>query len=381
MPIRAASIEGDVHAYAMTEGQWALLKASYKSVSLRMPCCDIAAIPKTSKLGNYFFAHARKGECATADESAEHVYCKTLIARAATDAGWTVTTERPGKTPSGEAWVADVFCERGTSKLALEVQMSPQNEQETLRRQARYRDSRVWGAWFFGAKARSGVTPFGKETPAFTLRPVIIGEVPGLEEFAVSLPEFVKGMLQKRLKWTAPEDNRPHYVQFFEDNCWSCKKPVKQVFDHLPGRQTPHGELLTAETINEGLWDLPAYTSPRLSDLLQALKDEVTDEELLAHGLNPIDAQDRFKGRPSKFPFCNLCRHCRAPQGNERIWERILASRRAHSRAYQDGMPEVDLTGEAPPIEGVLNYGLALIPRSRPGQGRWEFQEQDGGPA
>jgi competence CoiA-like predicted nuclease len=97
-----------------------------------MPCCHVAAVPKTSTLGNYFFAHARRGECTTAPESAEHLYCKTLMAKAAASAGWTVTAERAGVSPGGEAWVADVFCEKGSAQVALEVQMSPQPREEAV---------------------------------------------------------------------------------------------------------------------------------------------------------------------------------------------------------------------------------------------------------
>jgi hypothetical protein len=81
--------------------------------------------------------------------------------------GWTVTTERLGVSPIGEEWVADVFCEKGTAKLGLEVQRSPQSGKETIRRQQRYKASVVRGAWFFGARARQATIVFDLETPAF----------------------------------------------------------------------------------------------------------------------------------------------------------------------------------------------------------------------
>lgn len=156
MPIRASSDQGDLHAFAMTAEQWQQLKTACKTnaLSLWMPCCKVPAVPKTSPRGNFFFAHARRGECNTADESPEHLYCKSLVAKAAHDAGWVVTTERPGVSPDGEEWVADVFCEKGTAQLALEVQMSAQTDAETVRRQKRYQASGVRGAWFFGARRR-----------------------------------------------------------------------------------------------------------------------------------------------------------------------------------------------------------------------------------
>lgn len=121
MPLRAVSDSGNAHSFEYDAQRWAELKGDYKRLNLRIPCCGVAAIPKTSTLGNFFFAHARKGECTTAPESAEHIYCKNLIAKAAQSAGWLVTTERSGESSAGEAWIADVFCEKGKAKVALEV--------------------------------------------------------------------------------------------------------------------------------------------------------------------------------------------------------------------------------------------------------------------
>lgn len=88
------------------------------------PCCEARAVPKTSVLGNLFFAHAYKGDCSTAPESQEHKFCKAIVASVAQAAGWKITTERVGTSPAGHAWVGDVFCEKGDTKVAIEVQMS-----------------------------------------------------------------------------------------------------------------------------------------------------------------------------------------------------------------------------------------------------------------
>ena len=169
MPLRAVIDTGHIHAFDFDASRWAELKKTYRSVGLRIPCCGSSAVPKTSFLGNNFFAHSRKGECTTAPESAEHLYCKRLIAQAAQSAGWTVTTERPGASPTGEEWVADVFCEKGKAQIAFEVQMSPQTHEETIRRQLRYKASKVRGAWFYASNIRPGTVVFDKDTPAFVL--------------------------------------------------------------------------------------------------------------------------------------------------------------------------------------------------------------------
>jgi competence CoiA-like predicted nuclease len=205
MPLRAVTDAGNVHAFEFNASEWHKLKATYREMALRMPCCGVAAVPKSSPLGTHFFAHAKKGECKTAPESAEHIYYKNLIAQAAQAAGWTVTTERPGSTPDGEPWIADVFCEKGSAKLALEVQMSPQTHEETVRRQQRYKASGVRGAWFYGPKGQKGTPAVDRKTPAFSMSSVEVGQAPAVEPFGVPLPEFVIGMLEKRLVWTVPE--------------------------------------------------------------------------------------------------------------------------------------------------------------------------------
>ncbi len=116
MPLRARLNEKDIIAYEFDENSWSQLKASYKKETLIMPCCDNKAIPKISKLNNYFFAHARRSGCTTGPETFEHIFLKTLIAKSASSLGWNVVTERVGETPDGERWIADVFCTKGKAK-------------------------------------------------------------------------------------------------------------------------------------------------------------------------------------------------------------------------------------------------------------------------
>lgn len=360
MPLRAVRDTGNVHAFDFDAPQWAEFKKSYRSMGLRVPCCGVDAIPKTSSLGNHFFAHARRGDCATAPESAEHLYCKQLVAQAAQTAGWTVTTERPGVSPEGEEWVADVFCEKGTAKVALEIQMSPQAGEEAVRRQLRYKASGVRGAWFYGAKARKNTVPFDQDTPAFGLAPVEVGKVPTVRRFETPLTDFVVAMLEKRLIWTIPEISRPLQIEYLPDVCWACHKEVKQVFGHFEGY---------ADTQEERFgWHERAFTVAKLSQDLEAILGVATNEELQALGLNPIGKQSVFNGKSTKWPYCNLCTHCHAPQNNFHLGEKLY----------------VDLYGGTSPPGGVEDYGarrdneqrnaFATIPRVVLGGGFWELK-------
>lgn len=380
MPIRAASDQGDIHAFALGAEQWADLKRTYRSLNLHMPCCGVEAIPKNSTRGNFFFAHARRGECTTAPESSAHIYCKTLIARAALEAGWTVTTERPGISPAGEVWVADVFCEKGSAKLAFEVQLSPQTEVETIRRQLRYKASGVRAAWFFGDRARPGSVPFDKETPAFKLSAIVVGEPPTVERFDVSLPLFVTAMLQKRLTWTIPRYIRPHLVQFLEDTCWACKAPVKQVLEHMHGDLAPEGAALAPADFYESRWNPSANTVPSISNRLEALHADISNEELAAQGLNLVGRKDVINGKPTRFPFCNLCLHCRAPQNNFHLSKRITESTQQGARPDEGWAFGGPYRPEQQEENELSIFGIAAIPREVEGSGVWVLSELPAAP-
>lgn len=174
MPLKC-ELDGQIcYSFTYSPTEWEALKASRKERDMRMPCCGRGAIPKTSALGTQFFAHARRGECESGQETREHLLAKYLVARGAHAAGWAVDVEHCGETPDGEAWVADVFATKGRVKVALEVQWSPQSEQEARRRQERYRKSGVRGAWFL--RPRRGYNPSflgilaERATPSFVIQ-------------------------------------------------------------------------------------------------------------------------------------------------------------------------------------------------------------------
>ena len=358
MPLRVVSDTGNVHAFEFDAPRWTELKQSYRSMGLRMPCCGSSVVPKTSALGNYFFAHSRKGECTTSPESPEHLYCKQLIAQAAQSAGWAVTTEMSGVSPSGEEWVADVFCEKGSAKIAFEVQMSPQKHEETIRRQLRYKASGVRGAWFYSSRVRPDTVAIDKDTPAFVLSPVEVGQVPTIYRFDIPLPEFVAGMLNKRLVWTVPESSRPLQVEFLPDTCWTCHKQVKQVYGYLESLEDAEGE-----------WHERAFTVASLSTALEKVQEVISNDDLAAQGLNLVGTQAIIRGKVTNWPYCNVCLHCRAPQNNFHLGKKLRAEwygmtsdqdDRLHDRLNDNKYRET-------------STGVAPIARIVKGRGCWVF--------
>ena len=348
MPLRAINTTGtSLHAFEFDKARWAQFKAEYRDQGLRMPCCDAGAIPKTSSNGTQFFAHARRGECNSAPESDEHLWCKQLIATAAQDAGWHVTTELRGQSPSGEDWIADIHCRQGTVQVAFEVQVSPQTDEKLRQRQVRYKASGVRAAWFYSARLRNIPFPHDKDLPAFVLSPVEIGNVPKVLGFNVSLSEFVAGMLTKRLHWTIPEQNEPVHLEVMADTCWACNKHVRNVFGHIVGMQI--GEEPPEE------WHERYFTVAQLSNVLEEVQQLVSDEELKAKGLNTVMKVSHIRGKPTNWPYCNRCLHCGAPQNNHHVGEKL---RRVHY------------------LDSDKQSGLELVPFNRivKRAGRWVFE-------
>lgn len=309
MPLRA-QIEGrNVYAFDFDDSSWAVLKKTYKADKLCMPCCRNNAVPKTSKLNNFFFAHARRDECASAPETAEHIYLKSQIARAAQSCGWSVVTEAPGETPDGIKWVADVLCTKGRAKVALEVQLSYQNTSELVSRQLSYKKSGVRAAWLAGHKRfKSNYIASSRDVPIFYLMPFEIPDEPRISGFDVSLSAFITALLSKRIAWK--EIPYAYNVEYLLDVCWKCGGAIKQVIG----------------------WSVDGFnhtgkTVPNMSTVLESIRNSVSNSDLTKKGLNAIGKFKHMKGNASGFPYCNVCIHCGAPQSNYHVIQKQTLGR------------------------------------------------------
>jgi hypothetical protein len=199
MPLSALIANETVYAFNFSSKAWQDLRT--KADEIRFPCCDARVVLKRSPLGTQFFAHTKKGKCATAPETAEHLQAKDIIARTAIEAGWSAETE-----VGGPDWIADVMVSRGSVKLAFEVQWSRQSLEDTEARQKRYAASGVRALWLMRQK---DIPPPSKALPAFCLDKtdngfrVVVDQNP-ISRFTrqhCSLDEFVRSALGRRLIW------------------------------------------------------------------------------------------------------------------------------------------------------------------------------------
>ena len=230
MPLRA-ELNGEVLvSFKLSQDEWANLKKSDKRKDITIPCCGERAVVKTSSLGTQFFAHYRKSpDCISEPESKEHLRLKFIVASAAETVGWDVTTEFIGESKNGRKWIADVYCTRGNAKVALEIQLSQQTEQELEYRHSRYFESGVRDAWFMKSNVykNSGYSS-KKELTRFEIKNVESDNaLPAMVDYELSVAEFVKNLLSGRLVWR--EDKDETLIYYMKSKCWKCNKGL-----HIP---------------------------------------------------------------------------------------------------------------------------------------------------
>lgn len=169
MPLKCLRGEEEIFAFDVEDdAAWRRLRESNAEArDLRMPCCGAAVVLRTSPLGTRHFAHARRGPCSSAPETAEHLLAKRIVVEGIRRTAWSARTEQEGTTPDGERWRADVLASKGKAKVAVEIQWSRQDGEETLRRQDRYEAAGVRGLWLF---RQIDLPMFFNVIPAFRLR-------------------------------------------------------------------------------------------------------------------------------------------------------------------------------------------------------------------
>lgn len=107
----------------------------------------VPAVLKRSSRGLQFFARASGYGGTTEPESPDHQLAKIALVQGLRAAGYSAVVERPGRTPEGDDWVADVYLEAEGRAIAFEVQLSQQHWDQYRERTARYAASGVKCLW------------------------------------------------------------------------------------------------------------------------------------------------------------------------------------------------------------------------------------------
>ncbi|MGR9076299.1 competence protein CoiA [Rhizobium leguminosarum] len=149
MSLRCVDEAGvDLYSFDLSPEAWqALTEQNRKHRLLRMPCCSGEVNLRKSHRGTPHFVHKAVGDCTTAPETEAHLRLKRIAIDVARRHGWDAKTEVAGASPSGEAWIADVLARKNNARVAIEIQWSSQTNDETMRRQERYRQSGIRCLW------------------------------------------------------------------------------------------------------------------------------------------------------------------------------------------------------------------------------------------
>ncbi len=265
-------------AWDIDQAEWDRLRSRSRAggEGLAMPCCGARAIPKTSSLGFRFFSHHTAATACPGGggESERHERLKAMLAQAALAAGWGAVTEAPGVSATGEAWQADVLAERDGVRVALEVQLSPQDLSTYRQRQARYRASGVFALWF--AAALPAGYGESRDLPIWKLER---GGAADAQERLKGRPltAFVQDFLERRYTFVANETlvDAPACLVPVRDRCPACaatfiRTPIVVVFPGevrggLARREHEVATLLRMDQANALIRARAARTGERLA--------------------------------------------------------------------------------------------------------------------
>jgi hypothetical protein len=256
--------------------------------------CRAVTLPvvmKASTRGLKFFAHKARGPCHSAPETEAHLALKMLAAQAARRAGWTCSTEASGWSPSEETWTADVLAHKGQAKVAVEIQWSAQTNEDSLKRQERYRQSGVRCLWLF---RRRGF-PVSKDFPAAC----ISGDTTkGFEAHpggqAMPLDEFLDAIFAGRFRYGITLGAKALVrIQSGVLGCWKCGV-VTRIVTFIEVFTGPHRFQLTVPGLSD------------FRDLLAPCGDRIPK----GSGVGVI--KPRYSGTQKRSYMSNGCSDCDA---------------------------------------------------------------------
>lgn len=343
MPLRALLQEKEIIAPLLSEEEWQELAIQIKAkkAELILPCCNSRGNLRKSKLGTKHFYYLRKQSdseliCNWPNESSEHLQAKTEIVWGCIMAGFEVATEVSGKDQlTGLVkWRADVLASKVLSqqkelKVALEVQWSKQNLQETEFRQTRYKQDGVRACWFF-RYLPTELKEARKDLPIFQILANNPEQVsfPNYNYLCFSsekeqtpkfpLRRFVEDLLSgtNKIKFcqkVSATSIGPNRIIFGEYNCWKCGKvshiyTVKKANLRSNCGMTVNPNYIDDSKIN----DLDSF-DPKV---IQRVRDYLKSPEAHKRGLKVALPKRRWSNTEKKAYMSFGCYWCDAILGD-----------------------------------------------------------------
>jgi hypothetical protein len=232
MPLRCIdkTAGGSIHAFDLSDSAWAELRAlNRQSWHLRTGCCGVPVVLKRSKLGTKFFAHKHTPKhlnCGVVKETEDHLRLKRVVVEVARNLGWRADTE-----VVGDGWRADVLASKGEETVAIEVQLSRQPDEVTLRRQACFTAAGIRSLWLF----RQEAIPHHRDIPAARVSSKISDgdnvTVPlRADQQTFPLSTFLEHFFAKRFRFGVPLGSLVNAsVSWSTAPCWKCRGATSQM--------------------------------------------------------------------------------------------------------------------------------------------------------
>ena len=335
MPLRCVDPERGqtLHAFDLTLETWDALAAENRRRShLRMPCCSAIVTLGRSRLGTRYFAHRSAGACTTAPETEAHLRLKQMAVEVAREHGWEAQTEVTGQTPSGEPWRADVLAQRGTARVAVEIQWSAQTHEETLRRQQRYAQSGVRCLWLF----RQASFPIYEDVPAARILGTpdagfraSLPDLFGRQQQELPMPAFLAAAFTRRLRFGLPLGVEARFVlQAARLTCWRCQART-QLLREVEVKAGPHEVRVSLADLGHhtGLWDTirPRLPSSFPSGSIRPRFGKAHGQKVLSNGCSHCGAligePFRHKAGDDTYAVCDFSAPLNEP------WRAAILSR------------------------------------------------------
>lgn len=217
MALKALFQGQELLSSSLSNNEWADVKS--KSIVspdiLRTLCCNKVAYCRSSKYGVRHFVHKEKGDCeCSSNESWQHSYLKTKVAKSLQELGFDVTIEAVNND-----WRADVLAEANGKRFAYEIQLTHQSFSIIKERHLRYLEDNVRCCWIGDQYPRDFDDP---QFPWFIVEHKDFGFYVG----TIPVELFIKFLWNKRVKFCQVKKTQRYQVVnigFHKVACCECK--------------------------------------------------------------------------------------------------------------------------------------------------------------